>query len=98
MRFYFQTRKLEALYTDEKGAHKYPVGVVDAFFNVVSVIAAARDERDLYALKGLRFEKLKGQRKGQHSLRLNDQWRLVVTLERDDEGSGLEIVSLEDYH
>jgi len=98
LRFRFATRKLEALYTDEKDAHKYQVGVVDAFFEVMSIIEAIKDERDLYALKGLHFEKLKGKRKGQHSLRLNDQWRLVVTLERDDEGSCLDIVSLEDYH
>ncbi|MEY3400748.1 MAG: hypothetical protein RLZZ86_351, partial [Cyanobacteriota bacterium] len=77
MRFYFQTKKLEALYTEEKNAHKYP-GVVDDFFEVMAIIDAAVDERDLYAQKGLRFEKLQGKRgkEGQRSLRLNAQWRL----------------------
>lgn len=47
----------------------------------------------------LRFEKLVGQRKGQHSVRLNAQWRLILTLEKA-EGGGAKAVLLEivDYH
>ena len=60
-------------------------------------IRAAADERDLRALKSLRFEKLKGNRAHQHSLRLNDQWRLVLELT----GTGphkVVVISIEDYH
>lgn len=98
MRFYFADRKLEKLYIEEKGAHKYAEGVVDAFFEVVTVIAGARDERDLYALKSLHYEKLKGERSHQRSLRLNNQFRLIVEREEDDEGRLFRIVSIEDYH
>ena len=98
MRFHFKTRQLEALYTEEKDAHKYETGVVDAFFEVMSAIDAARDERDLRALKSLRFEKLLGSRKGQHSLRLNKQWRLIVEIKEDEQGKYLLIDSVEDYH
>ena len=98
MRFYFADRKLKRLYTEEKGAHKYPEAVVDAFFDVMAVIAAAEDERDLYALKSLHYEKLKGQRSHQRSLRLNNQFRLVVEREEDEEGKVFWIVSIEDYH
>lgn len=99
MRFRFKDKKLEALYTEEKNAHKYP-NVVDDFFEVMAIIAAALSERDLYANKGLRFEKLVGQRgkQGQRSLRLNKQWRLIVTLEEDAEGFYLQILGIEDYH
>ncbi|MDB9462382.1 type II toxin-antitoxin system RelE/ParE family toxin [Dolichospermum circinale CS-537/03] len=99
VRFYFQTKKLEALYTEEKNAHKYP-GVVDDFFEVMAIIDAAVDERDLYAQKGLRFEKLQGKRgkEGQRSLRLNAQWRLIVTLAEDEQGNYLTIIDIEDYH
>jgi len=98
LRFDFKNQRLKALYTSEKDAHKYPPGVVDAFFEVMSAIDAARDERDLYVLKGLRYEKLKGRRAEQRSVRLNDQWRLVIEIEEDAEGRWLLIVSLEDYH
>jgi len=74
--------------------------VVDDFFEVMAIIDAAVDERDLYAQKGLRFEKLKGKRgnQGQRSLRLNDQWRLIVTVDEDNEGNYLTIIDIEDYH
>jgi proteic killer suppression protein len=99
VRFRFKDKKLEALYTEEKNAHKYP-NVVDDFFEVMAIIAAALSERDLYANKGLRFEKLVGQRgkQGQRSLRLNKQWRLIVTLEEDAESFYLQILDIEDYH
>jgi proteic killer suppression protein len=99
VRFRFKDKKLEALYTEEKNAHKYP-NVVDDFFEVMAIIAAALSERDLYANKGLRFEKLVGQRgkQGQRSLRLNKQWRLIVTLEEDAESFYLQILGIEDYH
>lgn len=98
MRFRFATKKLEALYTAEAGAKKYPAAVVDAFFEVMAAIDAAVDERDLYGLKGLRFEALKGDRAGQHSLRLNKQFRLIVTIERDPAGNVMVVVEIDDYH
>jgi toxin HigB-1 len=99
MRFQFKSKKLAALYTEEKNAHKYP-NVIDDFFEVMAMIAAALDERDLYANQGLHFEKLVGKRgkKGQRSLRLNKQWRLIVTLAEDEEGIYLQIIDIEDYH
>ena len=98
MRFRFKTKRLLALYTQEKGAHKYPVQVIVAFFEAMAIIVAAHDERDLYALKGLRFERLLGDRKGERSLRLGDQFRLIVTIEEDNQGKYLLIVGIEDYH
>src|ERR671925_2156306 len=37
---------------------------------------AATSVRDLAALPGNRFEALSGDRKGQYSIRINDQWRI----------------------
>ena len=99
LRFIFKKKKLEALYTEEKDAHKYP-NVVDDFFEVMSIIDAAVNEGDLYAQKGLRFEKLQGKRgkEGQRSLRLNKQWRLILTVDKDEDGNYLNIIDIEDYH
>lgn len=99
MRFEFKKKKIKLLYTEEKDAHKYP-GVVDDFFEVMAIITAAENEQDLYANKGLRFEKLSGKRgkKNQRSLRLNKQWRLIVILEKDESGKYVLIVDIEDYH
>jgi len=56
------------------------------------------DEREFYALKSLHFEKLKGDRAHQRSMRLNSQWRLILEFEEDSDGKIAVIVSIEDYH
>jgi len=42
----------------------------------LQVLNAATSIRDLAALPGNRVEKLKGKRTGQHSIRINNQWRI----------------------
>ena len=41
-------------------------------------LEAATSMLDLTALPGNRFEALKGKRKGQYSIRINDQWRIAL--------------------
>lgn len=98
MRFRFANRRLERLYTEERGARRYPAPVVEAFFEVMAVIEAAASEQDLRNLKHLHFEKLKGRRKHQRSLALHGGWRLVVQLLEDREGPYLLIEEIVDYH
>ena len=98
MRYSFKTKKLAALFEYEKDAHKFPTEVVDAFFAAMTSIEAAKDIRDLYALKSLHFEKLKGKQKDVRSIRLNDQWRLTMKLEMDHQGNYLLILEITDYH
>jgi proteic killer suppression protein len=50
--------------------------------------------RDLAGPPGNRLEALRGERKGQHSIRINDQWRLCFVW-RDGNAHDVEIV---DYH
>jgi toxin HigB-1 len=69
-----------------------------AFRRKVGVIVAAVDERDLRALRSLHFEKLVGNRAGQHSIRLNDQWRLILRFETADDGRVVIIIEIVDYH
>ena len=49
---------------------------------------------DLRSPPGNRLEALKGDRRGQHSIRINDQWRICFTW-RDNSADDVEIV---DYH
>ena len=100
MNFKFKNNKLKLLYTEEKNAHKYPQAVVDNFFEVITIIESAENEQDLYAFKGRRFEKLSGQRgqENQRSLRLNGQWRLIVTIKENKIGKCILIIDIVDYH
>lgn len=61
------------------------------------IIRDAKDERDLRAMRGLRLEKLKGDRKGQFSIRLNDQFRLVLAFKTQGDRVAV-ILDIVDYH
>jgi toxin HigB-1 len=59
-------------------------------------LEAAARLTDLAALPGNRFEVLRGDRKGQYSIRINDQWRICFEWPEGSPGpSNVEIV---DYH
>ncbi len=68
------------------------------FRKVMQIIRAATDERDLYKHKSLHFEKLKGKRKHQRSLRINKQWRLVIELRGEAPNKKVGVIAIEDYH
>jgi proteic killer suppression protein len=59
-------------------------------------LEAAQGLADLTALPGNRFEPLKGDRKGQYSIRINDQWR--ICFEWPDASPGPVNVEIVDYH
>ena len=94
----FATDDLDRLYTDGEYFAGFPAPVVRQYRRVMQIIQAASDERDLYAYKSRRFGKLKGKRSHQRSLRLNDQWRLIVEIRGDTPPKTVAIVSIEDYH
>ena len=98
LKFEFLSQKLEDLYTKLRGQNKYPPEIVDAFFEKMDVIRNAKDERDLYALKSLHYEKLQGTRKDEKSIRLNKQWRLTLkVIERKNENH-LQIIKIENHY
>jgi len=49
-------------------------------------------------MKSLHFEKPKGARSHQRSMRLNKQWRLILELEQTKEGKTVVIIEIEDPH
>ncbi|MDI6769391.1 MAG: type II toxin-antitoxin system RelE/ParE family toxin [Anaerolineales bacterium] len=54
----------------------------------------AEDLQDLQAVPGNRFEKLKGDRSGHYSIRINDQWRICFEWVQNKARN----VEIEDYH
>ena len=75
----------------------FPEGVAKAFRKIVWAMEAADDERDLRVPSGNRYEKLKG-RGGEHSIRLNKQWRVVFRLQMKKGVKTIIILRIEDYH
>ena len=98
MHVQFRHKDLERLETDPEYTAGFSADVVKAFRKRMQLIRGARDERDFYALKSLHFERLAGKRHHQRSMRLNDQWRLILELQRNGEDTVVVIVKIEDYH
>ena len=59
-------------------------------------LEAAQSLQDLAALPGNRLEALHGNRQGQYSIRINDQWR--ICFEWPEGAAGPENVEIVDYH
>ncbi|MBN1476892.1 type II toxin-antitoxin system RelE/ParE family toxin [Candidatus Sumerlaeota bacterium] len=98
MKVDFKDHDLDRLETDREFTGGFPREVVTAYRKKMQQIRAAIDERDLYAIRSHRFKKLKGKRSHQSSMRLNDQWRLIVEIEKQEFGNVLWIVEICDYH
>lgn len=90
--------KLDRLEVDPTFDGGFSPAVVRAFRMRMQLIRAAVDERAFHALKSLHFEKLSGNREGQHSMRLNSQWRLIVGFEGSAKKKLVCIIGIEDYH
>jgi proteic killer suppression protein len=92
----FGDRATEDLYHDRptSRARRFPRDIVDLALVKLDMIAGASATLDLRSPPGNRLEVLKGDRKGFHSIRVNEQWRIVFRWE----GTDAHAVSLVDYH
>jgi proteic killer suppression protein len=75
-------------------SRKLPPDIQPVALRKLRLINQARVLQDLRIPPGNRLEALKGSRAGQHSIRINDQWRICFSL-KDGGPSHVEIV---DYH
>ena len=98
MEVLFGDDDLDRLEVEPRFTARLPAEVVKAYRKVLNYIRQARDERDLRNWKSFHFEKLDVDRKGQCSLRLNRQWRLVVEFEGKSPTKTIVIRKVENYH
>lgn len=94
----FKDASLDRLEIDSDYTGGYDQVIVRAFRLRMQTIRAAQDERAFYELKSLHFEKLKGDRSHQHSMRLNRQWRLILEFDGSGSAKVVCIIAIEDYH
>ncbi|MDH4151278.1 MAG: type II toxin-antitoxin system RelE/ParE family toxin [Betaproteobacteria bacterium] len=70
------------------------VNIADVARRKIRQLEIAGQLNDLRVPPGNRLEALRGNRTGQHSIRINDQWRLCFRWS----ASGAEDVEIVDYH
>ncbi len=72
--------------------------LVRSYRKRINQIIQAPNRQALYAFKSLRLEKLKGKREDQHSMRINDQYRLIIEFRKKNKHEKVIIINIEDYH
>ena len=89
----FADRETERIWAGER-SRRLPPDIQDTALRKLRLISAARRLDDLRIPPGNRLEALKGDRSGQRSIRINDQWRICFTWKED----GAHDVEIVDYH
>jgi proteic killer suppression protein len=98
MKVVFRDKRLAWIRTTRAAAEtRLPIAVIASCQKKLFVLENAPDERTLRGLVSLRYEKLRGDREGQHSVRLNDQWRLIFILHESTPPT-IEVLEIVDYH
>lgn len=94
----FADDDLDKLETDPSFNGGHSKAIVKVYRKRLAFIRASPDERAFYAMRSLNFEKLKGKRSHQYSMRLNDQWRLIVEVRKGNPKNTIIVIEIEDYH
>ena len=92
----FGDKASAALYHGERGKaiRRLPPGIRGVALRKLDVLNGAAELGDLRSPPGNRFEALRGDLAGFHSIRVNDQWRIVFRW-TDGDAHDVRIV---DYH
>jgi len=92
----FKDAATDALFHGERGkaVRRIPPDIRTVAVRKLDMLNAAREIRDLLAPPGNRLEALKGDLKGKHSIRINDQWRVVFRWQSGE----VHEVEITDYH
>ena len=89
----FRSKETEAIWRGELSRH-LPTEIQQTARRKLRMLNNARNLMDLRVPPAHRLEALKRDRKGQHAIRINDQWRICFTWT----GTGPANVEIVDYH
>ncbi|MDO9546619.1 MAG: type II toxin-antitoxin system RelE/ParE family toxin [Pelolinea sp.] len=79
----FRDKEAEKIFNDQRSL-KLPRHIQGTAYRKLRIIHNAKDIRDIMALPGNRYEELKGNRKGQSSVRINDKYRICFLWHEND--------------
>ncbi len=83
-----------AIFFEKRKTRSFPPDIQRVALRKLAQVHAVTELNHLAVPPGNRLEALKGNRKGQHSIRINDQWRICFRWKTD----GPHEVEIIDYH
>jgi len=89
---------LEHLEQDATYTGGFDKAVARQFRRLMLLIRSVPNESELYKYPSRHFEKLKGDRSHQHSLRIDKKWRLIVELQKRTDSNCLRIVEITNHY
>lgn len=98
MKVRYEDNDLSLVETNQAHRLRLPVDVVQTVRRRIRFLRQARDERDLYAMASLHYEKLSGGREGQRSIRVNDKWRIILEIDRDCDPLEIVITEISNHY
>ena len=90
----FRDKTLALVLTDRAAETRLPIAVITSLRKKLAIISAAPDERTLRNWKSLHYEKMAND---ERSIRLNDQYRLIFTLNTECRPNKVTILSVWDH-
>lgn len=90
----FADRATETLFHDGVRSGRLPPDIIASALRKLDMLNVAANLQDLRSPPGNRLEALRGRLAGLHSIRINDQWRVVLRW-ADGDAADVQIV---DYH
>ena len=91
MKVVYKKKRLALIETNDFHKLKLPATVVDAARDAITAIYAMPDERGLRTQKSLNYKKRHNGKEVKHSIRLNDQYRILFEIDRDIGGAASDI-------
>ena len=97
----FRNKKVLELYELETrlsvSKYKFAGHIIEKYKLRIGQLIDAPDLKTIVQIRSLNYERLKGNRKGQSSIRINDQFRICF-IELNENEVAVEIIELTDYH
>lgn len=98
MEIVYRDIDLSLLETDQAAKTKLPTNVIISARRKIQFLRNASSEQDIRNWKSLHYEKLVGDKRGEHSIRVNNKWRIVFAIDKSTTPNKITINVIEDYH
>ena len=98
MKIEFGDKRLALIRTEKAHELGLPFAVIKSCREKLTFIESAPDERSLRNWRSLRFKKLEGDKDERHTVRINDQYRIVFKIRNEDNPPVITILEIGDMH